>query len=261
MIAGSFLIIRNRNKVDANATAFLQVTGITDPVISSAINTLCIQLKQAGLWDSMRALYPFVGGTANTHKFNLINPQDTNAAFRLVFFGGWTHSATGAKPNGTNGYADTFLNNSTQLQQNNNSFSVYLRTNYTAGAACDLGIYTAGNYGNAIYGNDGSSRNSFFNSSRNILISNTTSLRFLACSRIASNNMIAEGNNTQQNNTQNSVNHQNISWNLGRLAGFAGDYSPREQAFTHIGFGLSSAQITTLKNIVTTFQTTLGRQV
>ena len=32
----------------------------------------------------MKAIYPFVGGTATTHKFNLKDPADINAAFRLV---------------------------------------------------------------------------------------------------------------------------------------------------------------------------------
>ena len=54
----------------------------------------------------MKALYPFVGGTATSHKFNLKDPRDLDAAFRLQFNGGWTHNSNGVTPNGTNGYAD-----------------------------------------------------------------------------------------------------------------------------------------------------------
>ena len=114
---------------DPDAFAFLTATGITDPTISSAIINLVISLKNFGIWTKMYAIYPMVGGTAFTNKFNLINPLDTNAAFRLNFVGGWTHSANGALPNGTNAYADTFLNPSFTLPLNSHSFGIYSRTN------------------------------------------------------------------------------------------------------------------------------------
>ena len=58
-------------------------------------------------------------------KYNLVNPVDSDAAFRLVFNGGWTHSSTGATPNGTNGYADTKFNPNTQLTFTNAHISMY----------------------------------------------------------------------------------------------------------------------------------------
>ncbi|MGA1049840.1 MAG: hypothetical protein ACO3UU_17695, partial [Minisyncoccia bacterium] len=83
----------------------------------TAINTLVVNLKAANIWTKMKALYPFIGSTATSQKFNLINPADTNAAFRLSFQGGWTHSSTGALPNGTNAYAETYIIPSTNLSQ------------------------------------------------------------------------------------------------------------------------------------------------
>jgi hypothetical protein len=67
----------------------------------------------------MKALYPFVGGTASTHKFNFMNSDDTNAAFRLSFIGGWTHNSTGILSNGTNAYANTFFTPVTQFSSRN----------------------------------------------------------------------------------------------------------------------------------------------
>jgi hypothetical protein len=122
----------------ARTTAFLTATGITDPQIINALNTMDLSLISAGLLPAgtgagkIKALYPIVGGTAATHKFNFVNPLDTNAAFRLVFFGGWTHSANGALPNGTNAYADTFINPSLFLSQNDTHISYYTRTNINA---------------------------------------------------------------------------------------------------------------------------------
>ena len=89
--------------------AFLFSTQITDATIQTATNTLVTDLKTANIFTKIKALYPMVGGTATTHKFNLINSQDTDAAYRLAFVGGWTHSSNGALPNGTNAYAETYL--------------------------------------------------------------------------------------------------------------------------------------------------------
>ncbi|MFY7885673.1 MAG: hypothetical protein ACOVOV_12625, partial [Dolichospermum sp.] len=78
----------------------------------NAINDLVINLKNANIWTKFFALYPIIGSTATSQKFNLKNPADTNAAYRLAFIGGWTHSSNGALPNGTNAYANTFLSTS-----------------------------------------------------------------------------------------------------------------------------------------------------
>jgi hypothetical protein len=60
-------------------------------------------------------------------KYNLKDARDLDAAFRLTWSGGWTYSATGATPNGTNAYADTKLLPSTNLSQNSTHLSSYIR--------------------------------------------------------------------------------------------------------------------------------------
>lgn len=115
--------------LDPDAQAFLNAAGITDATITTAIDTLVIQLKSIGVWAKLKAVYPFVGGTATTHKFNLKNPADTNAAFRLLFSGGWTHSANGIQGNGTNTFANTFYVPNTECDSQNNSIAMYIRNN------------------------------------------------------------------------------------------------------------------------------------
>jgi hypothetical protein len=116
--------------IDADAQAFITAAGITDPTQQSAIDTLVTDLKNYGIWSQMFAIYPFVGGTASTHKWNLKDPRDLDAAFRLVFFGGLTHSSTGILPNGSTGYADTFFVPSTNINTTDyGSLGVYSRTN------------------------------------------------------------------------------------------------------------------------------------
>lgn len=129
----SIISLMPKTSVDADAQAFLTAAAITDPTISSSINKLVVDLKSAGVWSKMKAIYPMVGGTASTHKWNLKDPRDLNAAFRLQFNGGWTHNANGAQSNGTNGWANTFFNPSTNLVFDNLSFGLYSRTQDVSG--------------------------------------------------------------------------------------------------------------------------------
>ena len=122
----------------------IESTGVTlTTTQKNACNQLIVDLKGFGIWSKMKALYGFLGGTAGAHKWNWKNPSDTDAAFRLVFNGGWTHSNQGTQANGINGYGDTFLVPSAQYAvDNNHHVSVYSRLNQTQNDA-DLGCYDA----------------------------------------------------------------------------------------------------------------------
>src|SRR5262245_27713895 len=91
---------------DSDAQAFITAAGITDDTQEAALHTLVIAAKANGWWTKCFAIYPMVGGSASSHKYNLKDPQDTNGAYRLDFQGGWSHTSSGADPNGTTGYAD-----------------------------------------------------------------------------------------------------------------------------------------------------------
>ena len=116
--------------MDLDALAFITAASITDTTQKSAVNSLVTDLKTYGIWTKMKAIYPFVGGTAITHKWNLKDPRDVDAAFRLTFSGGWTHSSTGILPNGTTAYADTKMIPSVNLTSNINNMSMasYIRS-------------------------------------------------------------------------------------------------------------------------------------
>jgi len=116
--------------VGSALTKTADVTGITDATQKDAINTLVVGLKTDGLWTKMQSIYPFVGGSASSHKFNLKDPRDLDAAFRLEFLGTWTHSSTGAKPNGTSGYARSYFAPNPNQNVNSNGMGMYI-TQYT----------------------------------------------------------------------------------------------------------------------------------
>jgi len=118
--------IMGKSLIDPDAQAFINAASITDATQKSAINTLVKSLKTAGIWTKCNAIYPFVGGNASAHSYNLKN----TAQYQITFVGGVTHSVNGIQGNGTNGYANTNLLGSV-LPQNDNHLSIYIRTNAT----------------------------------------------------------------------------------------------------------------------------------
>jgi hypothetical protein len=255
---------------DPDAQAFITAAGITDNTQKTAINTLVVDMKGFGIWTKMKAIYPFVGGTATTHKFNLKNPLDTDAAFRLVFLGGWTHSSTGALPNGTNGYADTFLNANTMLLQFSHHHSFYHNTDNIGTINRSMGGVASSTSNNfqTIIENSGTR-----SIARDLGIANTiTGLNasllkgFRASIRTANNNLfqiIPNGTSntattTLTSNTLPSLNCYLAAHNT--LAG-AVNYAAMSIAFHSIGDGLDTTEGLNLRNAVQNFNTTLTRNV
>jgi hypothetical protein len=249
---------------DADANAFLTATGITDPTISGAVCTLVTSLKSANLWTKLNAIYPFVGGTATTHKFNLKNPADTNAAFRLSFVGGWTHSANGATPNGTNAYADTFLNPFTNLSLNSHSFGIYSRTNNTTGAQ----VYGSFQNSNTSFLQNNLTAANFVSGSTSNILSYTAnpSTSFLMGTRTSNTIFrafragVLLGTNTNVISAlPNGKYFLGARFNSVTLA--AELFTVHQLAFAFVGGGLSNSEALTFYNIVQAFQTTLARQI
>jgi hypothetical protein len=112
---------------DANAKTFIDNAGITDATQKTAINDLTKQLKSSSLWSKFMAIYPMVGGTANTTKWNLKDPRNADAAYRLTFNGSPIFSTTGILFPTNSDYADTHLTDS-MFSYNNNAISYYSRT-------------------------------------------------------------------------------------------------------------------------------------
>lgn len=121
-------------------TAWIAATGETDTTILNALNTFEASMISNSMSSDLIAYYPMVGGNATKHAFNFMN----TALYTLSFIGGWTHSSTGALPNGTNAYAPTGINGSTVLTQNNNHISFYSRTAAAAFNRCSIGCNVGG---------------------------------------------------------------------------------------------------------------------
>jgi len=219
-----------------------------------------LDLKGYSIWTKMKALYPFVGGTAAQHKWNLKDPRDLDAAFRLVFSGGWTHSTTGALPNGTNAYADTFLNASLHTSQNSVHLSYYSRTS-TAGGQTEMGCFGPGAALFLIYNFD--AYKSLNSTSTQTGLSFTPTNGMLIGSRINSTTEKYYHKGTLSNTvSKNSATPLNSKVFIA-ANNFNGaiQFSSKQTAFASIGDGLTDTEAANLYTAVQAFQTTLGRSI
>jgi hypothetical protein len=245
----------------ARTSAFLTASAISDATIRGGLNTFDIGLIANSLDTKMKAVYPFVGGTASTHKFNFMNSADTDAAFRLAFNGTWTHSSTGVTPNGTNAFANTFLNALNVFNASDAHMSYYSRTNVGA-VQVEMGYF---NGSTVIYHLRAGSLN-FISSTASILSYSTTNTQAYWLSTKRANNDreiyrngVSEATLTTTDTT--AWGNFNIYIGARNENGTAAIFSTKQCAFATIGDGLTDTDATNLYNLTQAFQTTLGRQV
>lgn len=253
----------------AEALAFIAAAGITDNTQKQAICTLVSDLQAFGIWTKMKAIYPFCGSTSTQQKYNLKDPRDLDAAFRLVFFGGITHNSNGITGNGVNSYCDTKLIPSSSLTNNSLNVTVYSRTSGQL-LANEIGCTTTlflpiisiscrNNIDQALF--DG-----YDFTTHRLTPSNTNGNGFFHGNILTSTNQKLYRNGIQiasqtaaQTQTQPSVQPLYI---LARNdSGTAANYSSRNLAFASIGDGLTDTEAANLYTAVQAYQTTLGRQV
>jgi hypothetical protein len=261
---------------DADAQAFVSATGLTSQTQANAVNTLVIGMKAQGLWTKTKAIYPFVGGTATAHKYNLKDPRDVDAAFRLAFTGTVTHTANGAQGNGVNGYADSFfIPNNNGLTVNDNHLSLYSRTAAESGTnqffdigsgnasgSTDLqGMFTRRS---ALYGSTGGYDSGNFNNNRITYTSTDGSGFFLGkvnsdlTSKLFRNNVQVASKTITNQAGLSSFKNFILGYNESPATIY---YSPKQLAFASMGTGLSDSEASNYYTLVQQFQTSLGRSV
>ena len=239
-------------------TDFLTNTGIVDATITSAVRTLAMRLDDFGIWSKMRALYPFVGGTATTHKYNLKDPRDLDAAYRMIFAGGWTHNSNGITGNGTNTSGDSRLANNVP-SQNSLNMGVYNRTAGTGGVEWSGSIsprtWLAGNI----------SGTAFFDLNNSASTATTTAPADVRGTLMANRTDSASTElnlNAQGQRTTAAASSAPTATNfiLGQFSG-SGFNTARNYAAAWIADGLTPLEEANLRTVMQAFQTTLSRQV
>jgi hypothetical protein len=256
---GPRLIVPSGGGNGALTTAWITATGETDTTIISALNTLETDLTAYGLTSKIKALYPMVGGTATKHKFNFMDARDLDAAFRLTFNGGWTHSSTGALPNGTNAYANTYIPGT--LLDLNSTTNVYLRTNST-GIISDIGMLgTTGYqtelltlYSNTLSSDYPSSRDSVANTDSR---GNYTVINSSTVGKKVYKNSTSIISTTFRNEIFQGTNFILSDW------GYSGQsrFSNREIASSLFANAFTATEAVNYNTAIQAFQTTLSRNV
>jgi hypothetical protein len=253
---------------DADAQAFFTAAGITDTTQKDAVNAMVLSLKSNSLWSKFLAIYPMVGGIESTHKFNLKNPANTDAAYRLTFNGSWSHTSNGAIPNGSNTWADTFIQPSNAaLGQNDLAISYYVRNATNNGSL--FSILGSGNNGVKFELRSAMGDNGYqcVNSTENpSLDGNATKTGLLILSRIASNEFKRYGrgslDSTYSANSNAVLTGYSISIGCKYITPSSrSEFTTAGCSFASIGNGLNATEAGNLNTIVQTYQTALSRNI
>lgn len=244
---------------DTDVCNFITAAAITDTTQQNAINTLVSDLKAANIWTKMKAIYPFVGGNATAHSYNLINV----ANYRLMFMGGGTHTSLGYVGNGTTGYAKTGIIPNNVFTQNNIHVSYYSQTD-AASAANDIGVFQTSRAPIQAFMRYGSTNSLAYLNASLGSFPVSTGRRYLVASRQSSSAVSVTNNGTTSSISSNSngnlatieVYIHSVNFN-----GSPSGYSNRTSSTVTFGQTLTNAEAQTLSTIVNTFNTTLGRNV
>ena len=230
-----------------------------------AITQFVLDMKTAGIWNSMKAIYPMVGASAAACSQNL-----KSSSFTGSFSSGWTFASTGVTPNGTSAFMSTNLNPLTTLTNNNYHLTHYSRTQKTTGTEVDLGcinpipvMISLSQYyqgaGKAFVAGD-------YNTSVITVIGATNTLGFQVNTRTTQTSAKIFFNNAQVGSTltlsnPNSLPNTTLSLGSNFQSTGAYEFSSKQCAFASIGDGLTDTQASNLYTAVQAFQTTLSRQV
>jgi hypothetical protein len=244
--------------LDPHTNLFLKNSQLTGGTNLFSAEYFVKATKAQSIWSQLTACYLFLGGSATSHKYNIVN----TSAYTLSFFGGITHSASGIKLNGTNGYCDTGLNNS-GMSQNNIHLSVYSTTTGNTGfdisgsvaPRTELILAHAPSAGACFFDINNTTQNSSTfapgaEAKTGLYISNRTASNVIKLFRRGS---------VRQTDTDGSSASQSVNFLIGRFTG-GGNYSFRNYTFASIGESFTDAQASTLNDIVQQVQIFQNRQ-
>jgi hypothetical protein len=134
----------------------ITVHGITGSALWLAVDNFFVTSKATTNWlTKIKAAHLMVGGTSVTTKWNAVNPLDTDAAFRLVYFGGMTFNSNGITGNAINSYANTYIVPNTHLTLNGAGVTVYQKNAVVLSTGADKWFLGTYNSGSDIFGLDG----------------------------------------------------------------------------------------------------------
>jgi hypothetical protein len=258
------------SQLDPDTAAYLTATGL-DAAYAPTLDALVVGLKSKGLWTKMKAVYAFIGGTAALHRWNLLDPRDVDAAYRLTFTGGahtlalgYRANAQGAMSNGN--YADTHLVPVSVLADvNSTHLAFYSLAEVPDADRCEMGCYNWSGNGSRFHILANYVGDVFYYGMSEEGASGTpmaTSTGLFVATRTAAALTTAYRNGAQVGSSANAPANglPNLSVWVGGINYF-GSRTDLPCGFASIGSGLTAQNVADLYTLVQAFQTALGRQL
>jgi hypothetical protein len=251
---------------DTDAQAYFTAnTAITSAADKNAINDFYLGLKTDSIYSKIKQMGLYIWSSATANKWNMINPLDTDAAYRLNFSTGWTHASTGMTPNGTSAYADTFFIPSAVLTQNSQAFGYYSRTNRADSTAISFGARqtSPATITTTMQLRNSNNITSFVASSTSQNVANTDTRGFFQMSRTGASAGSIVKNNTVTSMTLTSTGINTYSMYLGARnnIGVSSNFDSCEVAFSYNASGLTSTELQNFYTRVNTLMTYFGINV
>lgn len=269
---GNVLVVDNSPAIDSDAQAFITAVGTLNDTQKTAINNLVKGLKLNGTWAKYKALYPVIGGTASAHKWNLKDPRDLDAAFRLTFNGTWTHNEFGAKGDGATGtYANTHLVDSDVFEILSNKINMSVgyysnievsdsdKTEMSNNGWHGKGLFLQVNYGSGSWGGLYNGENDMPNTLSDLVYVQLSAIDGVVKQFI--NGVPAQTLNTQNASFQDKPIVINAAYNNDSNDFDDSWFSEKRFALAYISDGLTDSEIAADYIVIQAYQTALGRDI
>jgi hypothetical protein len=234
---------------------FAAFAGITDITQITALDYLVDNLKSTGLWNKMHFIYPFIGGNATSHKYELIDPSSST---RDLIFTGVTHNSTGITGTASTNASAISGINSTAHNTNNFSMGYYgTLKGSTSIAANESGVMYLSTRTFLSFLTTSASTNIFYGPTSTTFTNFTTPDGFKA---------LTSTSTTTGDYFFNQIKYIAIPKGTTVLSGFYGHELSRTTntavntvSFSYASTQLTEAELVTLNTIIEQYQTILGR--
>jgi hypothetical protein len=220
----------------------------------NATKTLVADLKSAGIWTPMKAIYPMVGASAAACAQNL-----KSSSFTGTFTSGWTFASTGVTGNGLSAYFDTNCIITSDLPSTNYGVGFYKRST-NATLAADIGRDTANLNIYSKYQPDGNTYHRGIGATPDNYTQTPLNGFYHQYGKTASSTAFYNGTKKLTGGAGNS-NSVGLSLCLAGLIFTPTGFNASQYTFLFTSESLTDTQASNFYTAVQAFQTTLSRQV
>lgn len=261
---------RFQDYFDTDTVAFINAV-VTDgtsltPIEQRAVDYLVRGFKLNGTWDKHNVIYPFVGATSGSHKYNLKDPQNSDSSYRILWSGSLVHSSLGVEFDGNGSYGETYYVPSGSVTLNSESIIFYSNTNNTPTRtdAIEVGAYNSSTQASFLSARatSGTLIRSRFNNSV-ISFANTDARGLFAVSKNGDTTARLFKNGNLLTSASIAGTLPTSTTHIGKLnlADYTNGYSNQRLTFVALSNGLSDSEMAADYTIIQGFQEMLKRSV